>query len=377
MSLAHVWKDFDMDCDGTVFRPVPCRSAAAVLAEGFTAQDDGLGPSSPRSRAIVFWEIPDERRHAAYFVLPSRLIVEAEKSGCWQVTYSVDPRGPAYYALSPRMGSSEAPAKFEADGSIVFLPEGCDAGIPQGLVEEGDHAHYSFTSRVGDLASGTAEAVRTVVAHTRRRCYRELRTMLRGSNEALLKNFARLAEYLPVELRNMRGLPQLPGHYGLDPLAHTLEALRECGRSATLMERFHGEWAVCREWVRCAILFHDLGKKVNPFNMRHAKLSGKMARFHLRSMGYGDREEKVIVRLVETHDVLGGIKRGRLTPEEGARLLCDGMEELIPLDRLVDMHYEVASADIRSIGYLHHVSVQDEYAAMRTAIGTIGGAPKP
>lgn len=377
MSLASVWKGFDVDRDTTVFHPVPCCSTPSVLSKGFSARASEGEHRWHHSKAIIFWQTPDELRDTAYFILPKRVILEAAENGSWRVTYTADPHGRAHYALSPRPGNNEALDRFEAGGSLISLPEGCEAGIALGLVEDGEQSYYAFAIESGDSLARTTEAIHAVVAHTRREAYQRLRHLLRGGNATFARNLGRLSDYLPVELKNMRGLPQLPGHYGLDPVEHTLEALKESAKSTTLMERFQEQWAVCREWVRCALIYHDLGKKVNPFNVRHAKLSAKMARFHLRCMGYKDQEEQVVARLVETHDVLGGIKRGRLTVDEGVGLLCRGMDALVPLDRLLDMHYEVAAADIRSIGYLRHISVRDEYLAMRRAIKALGRATWP
>lgn len=376
MSLARLWKDFDVDRDTTVFHPVPCRSVPSVLSKGFSTQEFKAELARDPAKAIIFWQTAKGPEDTAYFILPKRVIAQAEESGSWRVTHSVDPNKGAYYALSPRPGGEGQPDRFKSDGALIFLPDGCDM-VARGLVGDAEHAFYTFARGSVDFPGLTTNAVRAVVAHTRGEAYRRLRLLLQGDNETFARNLPRLGEYVPVELKNMRGLPQLPGHYGLDPVEHTLRALEESTKSATLMKRhFEGRWEVCREWVRCALIYHDLGKKVNPFNVKHAKLSGKMSRFHLRCMGYAGHVEEIIARLVETHDVLGGIKRGRLTVNEGVKLLCRGMGTIVPLDRLVDMHYEVALADIHSIGYLRHVSLRDEYLAMRRAAPVLGRAPR-
>jgi len=369
MSLARLWKEFDVDRDVTVFHAVPCAGVEAILSDGFTLQSLLRYPA----KTLIFWQTPTARPGTAYFILPRQAILEAEANGAWRLTYRVDPGEGAYYALGGRRAGEPGADRLDARGALICLPDGCD-GVAPGLAEDGEHAYYAFIAGSDDLLERTTEAVRAVAAYTRREDYLLLRSMLLGDNETFARGVPRLAECLPVEVKNMRGLPQLPGHYGLDPVEHTLAALMESAKSTTLMERFAGERTVCREWIRCVLVYHDIGKKMNPFNPAHARLSAKLARFHLRSMGYEEHEEQIIARLVETHDVLGGVKRGLLTALEGLRILCHGMGTLVPLDLLVDMHYEVARADIHSIGSLRHISLENEYLAMSRTLPELGWA---
>jgi hypothetical protein len=151
--------------------------------------------------------------------------------------------------------------------------------------------------------------------------------------------------YLIANFPGLRGLRQHRTHFDperertTDPIEHTLEVI-----AALDTHDLPPRDVVI---LRAATIFHDVGKLLDPLNVRHAIESAMicppyLADFPLDAAGRADA-----VAIVRDHDVLGRIAQSRLTASEGA--------DIFRTRRLAVLTERLTVTDISSIRGLGHV----------------------
>lgn len=364
MILEKTWTEFDIDLDRYVVHETTPQRARNILKDGLFSCSGSEGGGV---RSIEFYEdLTQGRRGHLYFVKPKKYLIKEQREKGYRLDFGPHDGGGRFYSIGPllRMDGTNAPltdgCSLQARDSLLLFSSGED-GLGSLLPQTGGPP--LCLEDLEDFPGSVFSAVCSFKAMLWAGHYRELRNTLRQGEPLTGENLEALVAHLPVEMRNMSGLRQNFGHLGLDPLQHSFIALQVFDASPALPELKAltlGGDATCDEVVRCAILYHDLGKKLEPFDPYHAELSGPMAEFHLRSMGYNEVETAVIKRLTETHDVMGRIKKGEISCLQGYHDLCHGLPESVSLDTLIKLHCEVAGADIASIPYLHGVTLDRE-----------------
>jgi len=345
------WRRFDLDIDAVTLFPIEPQT---LKLPG----EKHLEGMSVQTKAPLF------------FVKPDRLSLRKRRMENQKIPVFTPPRpGEPMKSYEEwnvgRMVTFVSHHTFSLPESSLI--DGSFWAVPPSLYEEVSSQSsffYPFNSSGERLTWGIYETIKRIKRRVCQEGYERLRTLLQGSNEELRRNIPAIVEAMPIEMRNMDGLPQKPGHWGYDPVEHTAEVLKELSKS-TFFEEHCGlkldDMRRCRELIRCATVFHDLGKKVNPFDDRHPILSAYMVPFHLETMDYSESEIAIITKLVATHDILGRIKQWEIKPEQGYRMLVSGITDLLPPWLIVMMHYEIAKADIASIGILFGVTIDREY----------------
>ena len=151
--------------------------------------------------------------------------------------------------------------------------------------------------------------------------------------------------YLIANFPGLRGLRQHRPHFDperertTDPIEHTLEVI-----AALDTHDLPPRDVVI---LRAATIFHDVGKLLDPLNVRHAIESAMicppyLADFPLDAAGRADA-----VAIVRDHDVLGRIAQSRLTASEGA--------DIFRTRRLAALTERLTVTDISCIRGLGHV----------------------
>lgn len=170
--------------------------------------------------------------------------------------------------------------------------------------------------------------------------------------------------YLGANFPDLRGLRQHRPHFDpardrtTDPIEHTLEALGALDtrglppRDAAIL--------------RAAAIFHDVGKSLDPLNVRHALDSAHICPPYLADFPLDPAARADATAVVRHHDVLGRVAQGRLTPEEAATLL--------DTRRLAGLTERLTRADITSIRGLGGVlpSIAAAYAAVLAVFAARG-----
>ncbi|MBI4641274.1 MAG: hypothetical protein HY731_11300 [Candidatus Tectomicrobia bacterium] len=368
------WRLFDLDIDSVTLFPIELQTVKLLGEKGLRGISDlvSLLPlESAQEKEPLFFVKPDwlplrkrrmKNQKIAVFTpsRPGELLKSYEE---WNKDRMI--------ALAPHHLVQNLPDPISlllesspTDGSFWALPSFLHKG--RGFP---NLALYPISFPKEKLTWEIYETVKGIKRKVCQKGYERLRTLLQGSNEEFRRNLPAIVEAMPVEMRNMDGLPQKPGHWGYDPVEHTAEVLKELSKS-TFFEEHCGlsldDMGRCRELIRCATVFHDLGKKVNPFDDRHPILSAYMVSFHLEAMDYSEGEIAIITKLVATHDILGRIKQWEIRPEQGYRMLTSGITDFLPPCLIVMMHYEIARADIASIGVLFGVTIDREYDLLQT-----------
>lgn len=171
-----------------------------------------------------------------------------------------------------------------------------------------------------------------------------------------------IARYLYANFPGLRGLRQHRPHFHpdlgrtTDPVEHTLEMLAlldttglDAGETLTL---------------RAAAVFHDIGKLLDPLNVRHAVDSAALAPPYLADFPLTPDQQAAALTLIATHDVLGRVAQGRIDAEEAAGLFGTR--------RLAALANRLTRADIGSIrgltGTPERPSVLPSIAAAYAAI---------
>ena len=168
-----------------------------------------------------------------------------------------------------------------------------------------------------------------------------------------------IADYLYANFPGLRGLGQRRPHFDpardrtTDPVEHTVEMI------ALLDTR-----GLPREdaaTLRAAAVFHDVGKLIDPLDVRHAVQSTEICPPYLEDFELTPEQRADAVAIVANHDTLGRLAQGRITPEEAATLFGT--------PRLAELTLRLTRADIASIRFLAHVlpSVEVAYQAVVAA----------
>lgn len=156
---------------------------------------------------------------------------------------------------------------------------------------------------------------------------------------------AAIGAYLRANFPGLLGLAQHRPHFHpdlgrtTDPIEHTLEVLAALDTGGL-------EPADAR-LLRAATVFHDIGKLLDPFNVRHATDSAIMAAPYLPDFPLTPDEQADALAIVRNHDVLGRVCQGRLTADEAL--------DLLGTPRLADLTARLTRADVGSIRGLARV----------------------
>jgi len=154
-----------------------------------------------------------------------------------------------------------------------------------------------------------------------------------------------IGDYLAANFPGLRGLTQHRPHFHpdlgrtTDPIEHTLEVLAALDTSGL-------DLADAR-LLRAATVFHDIGKLLDPFNVRHATDSALMAVPYLPDFPLSPEEQADALAIVRNHDVLGRVCQGRLTADEAL--------DLLGTPRRADLTARLTRADVGSIRGLARV----------------------
>lgn len=128
-----------------------------------------------------------------------------------------------------------------------------------------------------------------------------------------------IGEYLAANFLGLRGLAQHRPHYDpargrtTDPIEHTLEVLAALDTA--------GLDPPDVRLLRAATIFHDVGKLLDPFNVRHATDSAIIAAPYLADFALPPADATAALAIIRNHDVLGRVCQGRLTVDEALDLL--------------------------------------------------------
>lgn len=151
--------------------------------------------------------------------------------------------------------------------------------------------------------------------------------------------------YLLANFAGLRGLQQHRPHFDparertTDPIEHTLEVLAALDTRDLDQED--------ARILRAATIFHDVGKLLNPLNVRHAIDSAAICPPYLPDFGLDPAACADAVAIVRDHDVLGRICQGRLT--------VDDAMEIFGTPRLANLTGRMTRADVGSIRGLTRV----------------------
>ena len=154
-----------------------------------------------------------------------------------------------------------------------------------------------------------------------------------------------IGAFLRANFPGLAGLPQHRPHFHpdlgrtTDPIEHTLEVLAALDTS--------GLDPADARLLRAATVFHDIGKLLDPFNVRHASDSAIMAVPYLTDFALTPEEQGDALAVVRNHDVLGRVCQGRLTADEAL--------DLLGTPRLADLTARLTRADVGSIRGLARV----------------------
>jgi molybdate transport system regulatory protein len=154
-----------------------------------------------------------------------------------------------------------------------------------------------------------------------------------------------IGAYLLANFPGLHGLAQHRPHFHpalgrtTDPIEHTLEVLAALDTS--------GLDPADARLLRAATVFHDIGKVLDPFNVRHATDSALMAIPYLTDFALSPDEQADALAIVRNHDVLGRVCQGRLTADEAL--------DLLGTPRRADLTARLTRADVGSIRGLARV----------------------
>lgn len=184
-------------------------------------------------------------------------------------------------------------------------------------------------------------------------------SLLATDDAAFAAQSAAIAGYLYANFPGLRGLQQHRPHFDpardrtTDPVEHTLEVI------ARLDTR--GLPPPDAAIVRAATVFHDVGKLLDPFNVRHAVESAAICPPYLADFALTPAEQSDAVAVVAHHDVLGRLAQGRIDAAAAAKLFGT--------PRIAELTFRLSQADVGSIrgldGALPHIVTA--YAAVVAA----------
>jgi molybdate transport system regulatory protein len=162
---------------------------------------------------------------------------------------------------------------------------------------------------------------------------------------AFAARIPQIAAYLRANFPGLQGLGQHRPHFDpardrtTDPIEHTLEVL------AALDTTGLAESDV--RLLRAATIFHDVGKLLDPFNVRHAIDSAVICAPYLADFPLPPADRDAAIAIVLHHDVLGRVCQGRITVDEAL--------DLFGTPHLADLTARLSRADVGSIRGLARV----------------------
>jgi len=135
---------------------------------------------------------------------------------------------------------------------------------------------------------------------------------------AFAARIPQIAAYLRANFPGLRGLRQHRPHFDpardrtTDPIEHTLEVL--AALDTTELEPSDVRL------LRAATIFHDVGKLLDPLNVRHAIDSALICAPYLADFALPAPDQAAAIAIVLHHDVLGRVCQGRITVDEALDL---------------------------------------------------------
>lgn len=165
-----------------------------------------------------------------------------------------------------------------------------------------------------------------------------------------------IADYLYANFPGLRGLRQHRPHFDpardrtTDPVEHTAEML------ALLDTRGLDRDDVVT--LRAAAVFHDIGKLLNPLDVRHAVHSAALCPPYLADFTLPPGATADVIAIIANHDTLGRVAQGRIDAAEAAALFGTR--------RIAALTARLTRADIGSIRGLGGVlpTIEAAYAAI-------------
>jgi len=135
---------------------------------------------------------------------------------------------------------------------------------------------------------------------------------------AFAARIPQIAAYLCANFPGLQGLRQHRPHFDparnrtTDPIEHTLEVL--AALDTTELEPSDVRL------LRAATIFHDVGKLLDPLNVRHAIDSALICAPYLADFALPAPDQATAIAIVLHHDVLGRVCQGRITVDEALDL---------------------------------------------------------
>jgi len=135
---------------------------------------------------------------------------------------------------------------------------------------------------------------------------------------AFAARIPQIAAYLRTNFPGLQGLRQHRPHFDpardrtTDPIEHTLEVL--AALDTTELEPSDVRL------LRAATIFHDVGKLLDPLNVRHAIDSALICAPYLADFALPAPDQATVIAIVLHHDVLGRVCQGRITVDEALDL---------------------------------------------------------
>lgn len=164
-------------------------------------------------------------------------------------------------------------------------------------------------------------------------------------DEAFAAQLPAITDYLLVNFPGLRGLTQHRPHFDptlgrtTDPIEHTLEVLAALDTGGLDDDD--------TRLLRAAAIFHDVGKLLDPLNVRHAVDSAIICEPYLADFALSPADHAAALAAVRHHDVLGRICQGRLTVDEAV--------DLFGTPRIAALTARLSRADVGAIRGLARV----------------------
>lgn len=152
-----------------------------------------------------------------------------------------------------------------------------------------------------------------------------------------VQSFDELKKLLPHVFENMKDTLQTPPHGTIDPYDHTFNALSLLNTRELSAEDSH--------IARAVMIFHDIGKVIDPQDREHPRFSAEIVAPYLEAMGYSKAQQERISNHIKWHDALGEIAR-----RDGRNILnVEDVDTYFPSIQEFMLHKAVVQADLASI----------------------------
>ena len=149
----------------------------------------------------------------------------------------------------------------------------------------------------------------------------------------------RIARYLYANFPGLRGLRQHRPHFHPD-LGRTTDPVEHALGMLALLDA-GGLDEADRRTLRAAAVLHDIGKLLDPLNVRHAIESADLAPPYLADFPLTEQQQADALAIIAAHDALGRVAQGRIGADEVATLFGTR--------RLAALTERLTRADIGSI----------------------------